>query len=158
MKQMENLLYYPYINLPRTDWTARTLLYYDKIGSIVPQDYFYNPEKYEPFMRRMVQEELVIPLNPLEVLDRPWELSEPFIKYIHSPDLSLAKRVKYFQEGLSGKRKFTGIKIHMDKFEYNTFHQLSEVGLAKRNNNDWFIVEKHTAKELMTFLATVIGH
>lgn len=32
---MNNLLYYPYINVPKTDWLIRALLYYDNIASIV---------------------------------------------------------------------------------------------------------------------------
>ena len=71
---MENLLYYPYINIPRTDWSTRSLLYYETVGSIVPQNYFYEPENYEPFMRELVQNELVIPINPMEVLDEPFHL------------------------------------------------------------------------------------
>lgn len=51
---MNNLLYYPYINLPNTDWTIRALLYYDNIGSIVPTQYFHEPEQYEPFMREVI--------------------------------------------------------------------------------------------------------
>lgn len=55
---MNNLLYYPYINLPNTDWAIRALLYYDNISSIVPTQYFYEPEQYEPFMREVIQNEL----------------------------------------------------------------------------------------------------
>lgn len=78
---MHNLLYYPYINLPQTDWTIRTLLYYDKIGSIVPQQYYYAPERYDPFMREMIANELIDLINPMEVLENPWETFEPFIHY-----------------------------------------------------------------------------
>jgi hypothetical protein len=42
----DKILYFPHINLPNTDWTVRTLLYYDQVGTIVPNDHFYNPEKY----------------------------------------------------------------------------------------------------------------
>lgn len=65
---MSNLLYYPYINVPRTDWTLRTLLYYDNIGSIVPQEYFYEPERnYDEFMLELVRNELVTPINPIKI-------------------------------------------------------------------------------------------
>lgn len=59
-----NLLYYPYINLPDTEWTIRTLLYYDNVSAIVPAQYFHEPERYEPFMREAVQNELITPVNP----------------------------------------------------------------------------------------------
>ena len=73
-----NLLYYPYINLPDTEWTIRTLLYYDNVSSIVPTQYFHEPERYEPFMREAVQNELITPVNPMNVLDNPWEVSRMF--------------------------------------------------------------------------------
>ena len=66
---MNNILYYPYINPPRTDWTLRTLLYYENVGSIVPQKYFYEPEvNYDDFMLELVRNELVTPINPIEVI------------------------------------------------------------------------------------------
>jgi hypothetical protein len=68
----DKLLYFPYINLPNTDWTVRTLLYYEKVGSIVPDDFFYAPEKnYDPFMLELVKQELVFPINPISQLDNP---------------------------------------------------------------------------------------
>ncbi|WP_321374417.1 hypothetical protein [uncultured Draconibacterium sp.] len=160
---MENLLYYPYINIPRTDWTARTLLYYDKIGSIVPQNYFYEPEKFDPFMREMVRNELVIPINPIETLDRPWEISRPFIEYVNSKGFNLKRRRQSFRKGSlsrinENKFKAQGPKIHVDKFDGEIFYQLEEAGLAERLDYEWFMVEQKTANELMNFLASVIGN
>lgn len=159
---MENLLYYPYINVPKMDWTARTLLYYDNVGSIVPQSYFYHPENYDPFMREMVRNELVIPINPLEVLSNPWEISRPFMDYINSQDIKIEQRRKSFRQGNFGrlnKDKFlsNGPKIHADKFDAEIFYQLEQAGLAIRQNSDWYIVEEKTSNELMTFLASVVG-
>lgn len=159
---MDNLLYYPYINIPRTDWTARTLLYYNQIGSIVPQNYFYEPERYDPYMREMVQNELVIPINPIETLEKPWEISKPFIDYIESKDFKIKQRRKSFKDGKYGrinenKFKLNGPRIHVNKFDSEIFYQLEQAGLAKRENHEWYIVEQTTANDLMTFLASVIG-
>jgi len=159
---MENLLYYPYINIPRTDWSIRTLLYYNQIGSIVPQNYFYEPERYTPFMLEMVQNELVVPINPFEVLDKPWEISKPFIDYVDSKDFKQKKRRGSFSNGTmsrinENKFNLNGPKIHVDKFDGEIFYQLEQAGLAKRENHEWYIVEQRTAHDLMSFLATVIG-
>jgi hypothetical protein len=61
---MNNILYYPYINLPPTDWAIRTLLYYETIGTIVPNSYLNRINSFEPFMRQLVKEELVLPISP----------------------------------------------------------------------------------------------
>jgi len=159
---MENLLYYPHINIPKTAWTARTLLYYDRVGTIVPQSYFYEPENFDRFMREMVRNELVEPINPLDALDNPWQVAEPFLNYLNSERFKLEKRREGFREGGFGrihrdKLAFNGPRIHVDKFDGEIFYQLEQAGLAVRLDHPWFLVERKTANELMTFLAAVIG-
>jgi hypothetical protein len=159
---MDNLLYYPYINVPRTDWTLRTLIYYNQVGSIVPQSYFYEPDKYDRFMRELVQNELVITINPMDVLDRPWEISRPFIDYVNSEEFMIRQRREHFQRGRTGlihedKFRFKGPRIHVDKFDGEIFYQLEQAGLAKRKDYEWYVVEQKTANDLMSFLASVIG-
>jgi hypothetical protein len=156
---MNNLLYYPYINLPRTDWTLRTLLYYDNIGSIVPQEYFYNPkDSYDEFMLELVRNQLVTPINPIEVLENPWQVTRPFLELIENNQDALRTSQKRFNQGYSGNiNKFSKTNIHADKFDENIFYGLEQLGLAERTNDRWYTVEKRTANNLMSFLATLIS-
>lgn len=159
---MENLLYYPYIDIPRTDWTARTLLYYDRIGSIVPNSYRHNPDNYDPFMRELIQNELVEEINPLDVLDSPHAVAGPFINYVKSKDLDIEKRQKQFSKENSfdsvKKRGFVReTRIHAQKFDHEVFYALMQNGLAENLHNGWYRIERKTADELMAFLASVIG-
>jgi len=156
---MNNLLYYPYINLPRTDWTLRTLLYYDNIGSIVPQEYFYNPKgSYDEFMLELVRNQLVTPINPIEVLENPWQVTRPFLELIENNQDALRTSQKRFNQGYSGNiNKFSKTNIHADKFDENIFYGLEQLGLAERTNDRWYTVEKRTANNLMSFLATLIS-
>ncbi|WP_256956848.1 hypothetical protein [Vibrio diabolicus] len=41
----DNALYFPYISVPNEKWTLKTLLYWDKLASIVPMEHMGNPEK-----------------------------------------------------------------------------------------------------------------
>ena len=160
---MSNLLYYPYINVPRTDWTLRTLLYYDNIGSIVPQEYFYEPERnYDEFMLEMVRSGLVTPINPIDILDNPWESTKPFIELIQDNRKKLKKAQKRFIGGHRGnihrdKFKSPEAKIHADKFDQEIFYQLEQIGLAEKSEGNWYSVEQKTANNLMNFLATLIS-
>src|SRR5688572_6511212 len=79
---MSSILYYPYINVPKTDWTLRTLLYYNHITSIVPEVYFEEPDMYEPHMLELVREQLVIPINPRDALKHYHHLEDPFIRFL----------------------------------------------------------------------------
>lgn len=45
-----NILYYPEINIPRTEWAIRAFLYYDEVAAIVPYKYNMEPDSYEPFI------------------------------------------------------------------------------------------------------------
>lgn len=157
---MSNILYYPYINLPRTDWTLRTLMYYDNIGSIVPQEYFYSPERnYEPFMLELVRNELVTPINPIEVFQNPWQVTRPFLQMIENNSGRLRQTQINFRNNkeLIHGDKFQTSRIHSDKFDENIFYGLQDLGLAERGEGRWWLVETKTANNLMKFLATIIS-
>ena len=158
---MSNLLYYPYINVPRIDWTLRTLLYYDNIGSIVPQEYFDEPERnYDEFMLELVRSELVTPINPINVLDNPWEATQPFLQIIETNRELLRPAQNRFRQGYRGDihgDKFLKANIHVDKFDENIFYGLEQLGLAERIDGRWYSVEQRTANSLMKFLATLIS-
>lgn len=158
---MSNLLYYPYINIPRTDWTLRTLLYYDNIGSIVPQEYFNNPENnYDEFMLELVRSELVTPINPIEVFDNPWEVTRPFLQLVENNQEKLRTAQNRFRVGLRDNvhiDKFSKASIHADKFDENIFYALEQLGLAEKAEGRWYSVEQRTANNLMSFLATLIS-
>ena len=158
---MDKILYYPYINLPKTDWTIRTLLYYDSVSSIVPQEYFYSPERnYEPFMLELVKNELVIPIDPIQTLEYPWGIAKPFLEFIQSPYFKLNEKRNNFLNGSESRihiEKFSGVRIHSDKFNNEIFYSLENLGLARRQNESWYMVEKTTANYLMKYLATIIS-
>lgn len=159
---MENLLYYPYINIPKSDWTNRTLLYYETVSCIVPHRYNERPKLYEDHMLELVKENLVIPISPQEIISDPWRTTKPFIKYVESKDFDLKRRQNRFQNGQHGKihrDKFKpeGPQIHIDKFDKEVFYRLEQAGLAKKNDDEWYDVEQATANELMTYISTIIA-
>lgn len=157
---MSNILYYPYINLPENDWTLRTLLYYDNIGSIVPDEYYNNPNKYDLFMWDLINKELVTPLSPMNIIDNPWESTKPFISLIENNKELLQKsrnRFKLAGSNLTNSNELSTVRLHINKFDREIFYNLKEFGLAKRGPANWYFVEKKTALELMKFLANIIS-
>lgn len=157
---MEKLLYYPYINMPRSEWTLRSLLYYEQVGTIVPPNFDLN--NYDKFMQDLVNNNLVLPINPIETLENPFQIAQPFIEYINTKEFNLKMRRVNFEDERNGKihgNKFNlrAPKIHVEKFDGEIFYQLEQAGIARREDNNWFIVEEKTANELMSFLASIIG-
>lgn len=158
---MSDILYYPYINVPDNDWTIRTLLYYKDIAAIVPQEYLWQPERnYDPFMMELVRMSLIVPINPIEIFDEPWEVTKPFVTEIEKNKNSLEKAQNRFynsQRNLVHSQKFSSARIHADKFDDNVFYSLENLGLASRAEGNWYAVETKTADQLMKFVATIIG-
>jgi len=121
------------------------------VGSIVPYQYFYEPEKnYEPFMLDLVRNQLVVPIDPMEKLNNPLKVTEPFIKFIKSK--SYATRIRALN-------KLAFVRIHFQKFEEGIFYELEQLGLAKRDKNNWqwVQVEKMTAAYLMRYLTSILS-
>lgn len=161
---MNSLLYYPYINLPQNDWTIRALLYYDNVNSIVPARYFYEPEHYNTFMREAIMHELVTPINPMDILDNPYEVSRKFIGYLSAKKDVIEKRRRSFFSSRAheiSRDKFTSpykqCKVHTNKFDRDIFDYLMEMGLAERLDCDWYNIESKTADDLMFLLSSVIA-
>lgn len=162
---MANLLYYPYINLPKTDWAARALLYYDSIGAIVPMQYFYEPELYDPFMRELIDNELIETINPMDVVERPQDVTKIFIDYMeYEVDKRIERRKWLFhnqdyapvhQDKFAFSNKC--VLLHDNKFDNDLFRYLINIGLATQKNDNWYLVEETTASELMTYLASIVG-
>lgn len=162
---MNNLLYYPYINVPKTDWLIRALLYYDNIASIVPYQYFVEPERFEPFMREVIQNDLIELVDPMDVINNSQEVNELFLTYLHKKHNKKARRNRFYAKSRNSQNfpaktlsQEKVLRIHAGKFDYSIFEELTQMGLAERFNNDWFHVEEKTASELMSFLASIIGN
>jgi kae1-associated kinase bud32 len=136
-------------------------LYYDNIGSIVPREYFYDPERnYDEFMLELVRSELVTPIDPINTFDNPWEVTRPFLQLVENNQEKLRTAQNRFRQGLRGNMhidKFSKANIHADKFDENIFYGLEQLGLAEKTDERWYSVEQRTANNLMHFLATLIS-
>ena len=162
---MSNLLYYPHINLPNSDWTIRAILYYENIGSIIPEQYFYEPEHFEPFMREALRNELIEFINPINALDNPGHISDVFLTYLTNTPRIIDRRREDFAcnnkaRSHSGKfaNKNSRTRIHAGKFDTNILLELTNMRLAVEGDDNWYYVENRTANELMTYLASVVAN
>ena len=142
-------LYYPYINVPKSAWISQQLLYLDKLGSIVPSEYIYNPDKLSPYMRDLVSAELVEQIFPAEYIPYDTKFEENFINLIKSKG--------YDKMGQKTARHQGYFKIHIEKFGDTLKDELKSLDLLNEIEYPWCFVEKNTATLLMTYVAAVIG-
>jgi hypothetical protein len=146
---MDNILYYPHINLPDNNWTNRAILYWDKVGTIIPQTY-QRSKLFTTYTSNLLREGLIETVDPNDIWNIP-NYEESLIKAILNGDQFVENCRKNFWHGKIEK-------IHFEKFHYRVFEKLIDLEVAKRDiQSEWFIVESNVAKLMMTFLATILA-
>ena len=111
-----NALYYPYIRVPESPWFTRVLLYWDRVGAIVPSEYLNDPDRLGPYMVGLVKEELVDQVIPGAHLWRVENFTKAFLDYVDGkygtygePCASDWATVHY--------EKLGGSSVHMEKLQ-----------------------------------------
>lgn len=144
-------LYFPYINVPPSLWMIQQLLYLDELGSIVPYEFMYNPDKLNPFMRDLVSSGLVKQIFPANHISYDSQFDEIFIQIVK--DQKLDKKSKSW---ILNKRDPKFIKIHIEKFGDGLKQELENLGLLKEFEYPWYLVEERTGQLLMSYVASII--
>ncbi|PVX82418.1 DUF6236 family protein [Paraburkholderia unamae] len=144
-----NALYFPFISVPNTAWTIRTLLYWDKLSSIVPLEYNYRRRELAPFMRELLSADLVTAVSPAAHLYRLGDFESAFIQLLEDR----LKRQRLSQVPLVRTR----VDIHIEKLA-GIAEFLVERGLAARNGASWYSVDTPVANLFMTYLAVCLGN
>lgn len=128
----------------------QALLYWDKVGSIVPADYAYNPEKFDRHMRVLLREELVEMVLPMNYLSKIPKFRNGFLNYIDNDPT--------IQDVICGRRtSFRTVKIHLEKMNGINM-DLEKRGLAWQAGYPWYNVEEHTANCFMTYLGLCLSN
>lgn len=144
-----NVIYFPFINVPQKSWFSNVLLYWEKVYSIVPYSHKTYPILMTPYMRDMVAEHLVIPLSPIQYLDKILDFEEKFLSYVDRPDYPIPRTNK-IRDSLPTE------PIHLEKLG-NLSSGLEDRHLASNSNYPWFNVESYTANQFMLYLSTELG-
>jgi len=145
----KNVLYFPYINVPENEWLVQTLLYWEKVGSIVPAEYAFNPHKLSLFMGDLVNNELVTPIIPNEYICKIPFFEEAFLNLIDTNEM--INRNKQKELSISNSQR-----IHLEKMG-ELSKELIQRKLAKESRYPWFYVEQYTADLFMAYLSSVLG-
>ncbi|MGC5173196.1 hypothetical protein ACLQ2Q_21350 [Microbacterium sp. DT81.1] len=148
---MTAALYFPMIDVPDTPWFFSTLLYWDSVASIIPDDFLENPETLSDQTRNLLKEGLLLPAQPSAA---SWSFVDGFQAYISSlPIEELQSRRRSLTDGEVSR-------IHNDKLlEVSLIETLLVAGLADASSlHPWLLVEKKTAQEWMAALAIALCH
>ncbi|QKV63951.1 hypothetical protein HUW52_14005 [Pseudomonas sp. 43A] len=144
-----NALYFPSIDLPQDAWSARALLYWDGLATIIPMAHLEGPEEVSYFMQGLLSEGLVRPVIPAQHLYECRSFSENFISYLDEK-LRLGTLPGRDAPNLGFKR------IHAEKLE-DVPQFLSRQRLAYEITNGWYDVREDVADQFMFYLAACLG-
>jgi hypothetical protein len=146
---METALYFPYMRVPKSVWFNSILLYWDRAGTIMPQQ-FLRMGEIHPYLHELHAYHLLEYIDPDKVLGSPRKFSDGFLSFIEGADLKRNTRHEYE-------------RIHTGKVPWLLLKDLEKRGLAHshgfldRNNQTWFDVERTTAMKYMEYLAGALA-
>jgi hypothetical protein len=149
-----NALYFPYINVPDTDWLYRMLLYWDRVCSIVPRVYVDGRNELKPHMQHLIGEGLVQPIMPQDYIREIPNFESSFLQYIDD-------RIKYINASDRAVLIWRKLEnqplqlLHMEKVT-GIVEELQIRGLALPTY-PWVAVHMWVADAYMAYLATCLG-
>ncbi|MCH8331921.1 MAG: hypothetical protein IH946_11195 [Bacteroidetes bacterium] len=150
---MDKLLYYPYINIPQSDWLYKSVLYWDDVGAIVPERHEEQIDLVEPYMDDFLKTKLVHEVSPDQYVRYNDDFRTLFNNVIDIPSrFNQKERSEAFKNGDT-------VKVHINKFNSELMRDLEQRGLLEREGqwSGWYEVETHTACLLMTYAAHIIS-
>ncbi len=125
------------------------LLYWDQVSSIIPYDFLHNPEALGPYMQSLLREELVFQIMPGAYIYEIPRFFEAFSGYLDNLGPEIDARRKRFALGNT-------FRIHIEKLG-DIGDMLIRHRLATLERYPWHLVERETAEDFMSYLASSLG-
>jgi hypothetical protein len=150
----DSVLYFPTIRPPENEWFCRVLLYWERVGTILPKHYAEDHAFLRPYTSALINEALLTPIAPD---DSVWksgavDYSKAFLDLVDSDPFGV-------EQTPADQRPRA--RLHLDKTGMGLALALANRGLANLpegpENFTWVEVEQHTADLLMAFLASIVG-
>jgi len=145
------LLYYPTFEIPSEQWIKDGLLYWDEIGSIIPNR-FQNILN-TGILHYLSSEDLYRCFDPQQLLLRD-DVNEQFARELES-----RLDTPEFAEEIAKSTSAYYWKIAFEKMGYDSWKKLSDRGLTpdEYNENSWIRVKKPAATIYMGLLARYLA-
>jgi Family of unknown function (DUF6236) len=144
-------LYYPYIRVPEAAWFTRVLLYWDQVGTILPESLEDRDSVVGEYTAALLDAGLVEPVRPAEYLAGIPDYAERFFEIVDADPEIQAMRDAPLDQARVGL-------IHEEKLTEEMFYGLDARRLAERSGEGmWWNVEARTAGIYMAYLATALG-
>lgn len=173
------ILYYPTIDIPRSNWLRHSLLYWDEVSSIVPTSWDGNPlVNLSPEIQYLMDEGQFRPIKPEDLITKVdnWEdfenFQQEFREIVSSAQFRnfINRRQSNGQYRIHSNKVENNFRIHSNKVEGNyrvhcnktsdsIYHFLRDLNLASKDGeNEWINFEQNTALLYMSLLAKYLAN
>lgn len=154
------VLYYPTIDVPAGGWLRQAVMYWDEIGSIVPQAYddvTPRGQRYSSDIQMLKAEGVFRPFNP-EALKR-LRNGGSIIKEFETELRTLLDGEEFKGMLGSGESLTLSERIYRDKVNHEVFEILEDKGLAMARDQDhrFYYFEQNAALLYMAMLAKYLA-
>ena len=148
-----NALYFPYIRTPEDAWFTRVLLYWDSVGTIVPEGLQDDSEFVSPRMAELREVGMLLPISPLSEVWQVPRFLEEFVSFLEN------------DQGIQRLRRRPSAELSFEKVHVGKLGALADYlvdqGLARHADGPgwelWLDVERRTAGLFMAYLAAGLG-
>lgn len=137
-----NALYFPYIEPPRDEWTLRTILYWDRVDSIMPHGVSLRDST-----KALIDQGLLAPVDWYEASAATHAFQDGFVAHIHRLGASPRARV------WANFRSLPGQRIHTLKMPDSVKTALRDTGLGIEVSDLWWRVRADVAGAYMSAMA-----
>jgi uncharacterized protein (UPF0305 family) len=143
-KPLSKVLYFPYIDVPKNNWTIQSILYWDNVSIIAPNDFIHEDE----FTQNLADLNLISRVVPNNDDKSTNKLNKDMIDCLND-------RLNCFNVYRKNFQNNKIILIHMGKITYEIRRYLEENRLAEEYEKDyqWLKVEVTIGNIIMAYLA-----
>lgn len=153
----KTILYYPTITIPTGPWLRQALLYWDELGSIVPEDDFGrgNLIAYSPDIEWLKNEHVFRPFSP-ELIGRG---GGTVVDEFKSELLQTVKSANFRKLLPPARKRQFSARVHKDKVSHELYDLLKARHLAKEKRDDrvWYYFEEPMALLYMAKMAKYLA-
>lgn len=141
---MDNALYFPNINLPSPAWTLRTLLYWDKLHSIIPESVARSDSTLSATMVDLIKTGLVASVDYGVLSAASHSISPGFAQYLERQGPLFSQRMKNVD--------FSAL-VHIEKISTEVSNILTKFDLGRIGNDGWVRMKPTIANSYLSILA-----
>ena len=152
------LLYYPTIDIPSASWVRQGIMYWDKIGSIVPQAYDNHlpPHlRYSDQLQPLYDAKLFRPFDPGELFNKGWKQNA--VQKFETELFKILDSESFLAKLPEPSQRKVETELYFEKVNDYVYEKLKERNLVGERKDEFIYFEENTSLVYMAVLAKYLA-